>query len=601
MKRLLEEKYQQLRDMLGLKIQTDYKEINPIIQRSLREFVEQCECPAIWFNGDHTKMLMADFMFELKKVHHIIDNGLWNRNHNGSGFNIIHDSQIEENQIDGIIISSKIYRKDIINILNANHKQIKYLDIYSVLEQEGIYLDAAYYMVGHPYYKYSVLNRLQRSIMNENSEELVKEGLREIIGIYVEIQDFRSAIRYAQIWICRFDDKWGGNVEERLEELYRLQKEALKKIDENNVLMLCIDGLRRQDVCKEKMSQLHQYMKEYMYSFDNAYSVSTSTFESLIPAYGENDDLRTGYYKSSEVPTGRCRFINKAEEQGRNIIFYTDGMEYIKDERIKVISSSQTATEKMWNFTLDAVEEINGLFYIHLWHESHFSWQNPYTREKLFMDSTNILFDYLEINGGRIRADYIRQHEDSLQYLDDTITPLLKALSCRIVLYADHGNLLLDREQKLEAIAATKFTFHEDLIQVPLGIKSPEFAVETDHSLETIMGLNEILVGLMEKRELKFKKKEFIKVVRSEIYNPDFHYVYKKAGKDHGLLAFEVFIFSEGYKLAIYSDGKTELFLKKSDEELEDLQLKNELLRKVQDKITVCEGKSACINRDTGD
>ena len=53
--------------------------------------------------------------------------------------------------------------------------------------------------------------------------------------------------------------------------------------------------------------------------------------------------------------------------------------------------------------------------------------------------------------------------------------------------------------------------------------------------------------------------------------------------------------------MAIYSDGKTELFLKKSDEELEDLQLKNELLRKVQDKITVCEGKSACINRDTGD
>lgn len=580
---MLETKYMELQQELGTT--ANHKNIAWILKQAISSFTQQCKNPAVWCYGKHTKMLMADFMFELKKVHYIIDNGI--EAGRQGGFEIIGESQLEEKDIDGIIISSRIYRKEIAETLREHHEGVKYLDIYEALESKGISLDMNYYHMNHPYSNYCALNKLQRSLEYQTIEDS-EETLKKIIRLYVKIKDFRSAIRYGERMKKR--GEWGRRVLERLKELYSLQLDSAKTLDEAHVVMLCIDGLRRKEVCKEHMGRLYDFLEKHTCYFDNTYSVSTSTYESLIPAYSENDDLRTRYYEENRIKSGGCRFVNVAKGQGRGIWFYTDGTDYIEDEEIHVTPDSQTCTEKLWDFLLDALNEKNGLFYIHILYESHYSYPNPYTKAELIAEGTNILFDYLEGNGGKIRTDYCGQQRDALRYLDDVLMPFVEQLPCRMVVYADHGNILVDRETELNDIRETKYTFHEDLLQVPLAVKSPEISVRRDHSLLSIMELSAMVVALMRKEPFEGGTKEYVKVVRSQIYNPDFIYLYKMAGHEQGLQAFEVFVF-EQYKLAVYSDGTVEVYEKISDQRLYDESLKERLLSKARGDITVCGGE----------
>ena len=587
MRELLKRKYEELQEMCGDALQDSSDNINFIIRRSLNRFLGECEQPAVWCYGHHTKMLMADFMFELKKVHYIIDNGI--KSGAGSGFELITEGEIEEKGIDGIIISSKLYRKEIIDNIRNKYKDIRYLDIYADLEAAGVLLNEEYYAGRHPYSKYINLNKMQNEalLIKNKNDRMTAE--RKIVGKYIEIKDFRSAIIHAKILVELSNEREDRLLLKKIEEIYDLQLEALGCINEEHVVMLCIDGLRRQDICKEYMKNLYSYLTNETHYFSNAYSVSTSTYESLIPAYSENTDLRTKYYESNMVSCGSCRFINEAKKQGRKIFFYTDGTAYIDDADIDVNQKFQTATEKLWDFLLDAEKEENGLFYIHILYESHYSYPNPYTKGEIIAEGTSIFFNYLEKNGGKIPLDFNRQQKDSLCYLDDVVIPLIEKIKCRMVLYADHGNVLFEKGTVIHNIEKSKYTFHEDLIQVPLAIRSPEVKLGNNLSLVSIMELNNIVISLMNKKEVLLSQNEYIKIIRSRIYNPDFIFLYKKAECEHELLAFEAFIFREGYKLAVYEDGMIEVYLTNGDSRINNSFLERKLLEKVKDKITVCD------------
>ncbi len=587
MRELLKHKYEELQEMCGDALQNSSDNINFIIRRSLNRFLSECEQPAIWCYGHHTKMLMADFMFELKKVHYIIDNGI--KSGAGSGFELITEGEIKEKGIDGIIISSKLYRKEIIDNIRNKYKDIRYLDIYADLEAAGVLLKEEYYAGRHPYSKYINLNKMQNEalLIKNKNDRMTAE--RKIVGKYIEIKDFRSAIVHAKTLVELSNEREDRLLLKKIEEIYDLQLEALGCINEEHVVMLCIDGLRRQDICKEYTKNLYSYLTNETHYFSNAYSVSTSTYESLIPAYSENTDLRTKYYESNMVSCGSCRFINEAKKQGRKIFFYTDGTAYIDDADIDVNQKFQTATEKLWDFLLDAEKEENGLFYIHILYESHYSYPNPYTKGEIIAEGTSIFFNYLEKNGGKIPLDFNRQQKDSLCYLDDVVIPLIEKIKCRMVLYADHGNVLFEKGTVIHNIEKSKYTFHEDLIQVPLAIRSPEVKLGNNLSLVSIMELNNIVISLMNKKEVLLSQNEYIKIIRSRIYNPDFIFLYKKAECEHELLAFEVFIFREGYKLAVYEDGMIEVYLTNGDSRINNSFLERKLLEKVKDKITVCD------------
>lgn len=593
MKQRLKNKYNSLAIGLGINLNSESEGANIIIKKLLKNFTDTCANPAIWGMGTHTQMMMADFIFELKKVRFIIDNHV---KENDMGYKIINENDVIENKIDGIIISSYEFREEIKNTIREKYPQIKYLDIYEKMKEKGIVLESAYYVQSHPYSKYMTFNQLQNELDEEKDIENKVSICREIVKKYIEIKDFRSAIKYGRRLVDIANDPGDRACLDTIVEMYEMQKNLMAAISSKNVLMLLFDGLMRKSVLEGEMPELKKWIDEETYFFTNAYSSSTSTYESLIPTYSENNDLRTEYYRKSIIPEERCRFVKEAKRQKREIFFYTDSACYVECDDIAICNRFQTATEKMWDFMMDAYDTDNGLFYIHILYESHFSYPNPYTKGEIVSEGTSIMFDFYENRGGQLRTNYIAQKGDALKYLDDVVTPLLKLLNCKMVIYADHGNLLLENHETLEMLDELKLMFHEDLIQIPLAIKSPEMQKgKKDNNLISLMELSSIIIGLMGNRAFDYKEKKYIKVQRSQIYNPDFIRLYRKFGFEKALQAFEVFIFPDKYKLAVYADGKRELYFE--DTKIHERTLCNKYYHHIKGEITVVNLKSFVYSR----
>jgi len=579
MREQLQKAYAELLEAVGARQEEAGIEVGDIIKIALRDFVKGCRCPAIWAYGMHTRMLMVDYIFEMKTVRYIIDEF---RTEDAGGFVMIHSDDVLNTEIDGIIISSFKYRKEIAETIRTKFPQIKYLDIYQVLHEHGIDLDCEYYALEYPYTHYTRINQLKTELKEQQNPEQAWELLRKL----VKIKAFPSAIAWGEAFLKKENSVQTRRLLDSLRRVYELELQAASEVSEKNVLMMCIDGLRRRDLFTKQMRQIKRCIDQEMFFFENAYSVSTSTFESLVPTYSENCDLRTKYYECNTVQESDCRFVKEAIRQKRAIYFYTDGCSYIESEHIKVQKKFRTVSEKLWDFLLDAVDEENGLFYVHILYESHFSYPNPYTTGEFIADGTSIFFDFLQRNGGKLRADYERQKRDAMQYLDDLLAPFLERIRCPMVLFADHGNCLLKQDTRMEDIEYSQLTVGEELIQVPLVIRSPEMGVGTSNQICSIMDLNEIIIHLLRREQFEIKTHDYIKVLRSEIYNEDFKYLYRKLGFGQGLEAFEAFLFQDGWKLVIYANGVTELY-SAEDELVEDDERKEELLSYVRAEVTV--------------
>lgn len=586
MREQMEQAYESLLKLVGIEMGNNKNRTGIIIKNAISDFVHKCKTPAIWCYGIHTHMLMADYIFEMKKVKYIVDE--FCTEESGGGFEIIRSSKIGEKSIDGIIISTFKYRRNIAQTIKKQFPNIKYLDIYQILHEQGIDLDCEYYAGEYPYAHYGKINELTIKLTNPHEKKNEVFFFESMLKEFILLKDFQSAISCMEAYLKRYDNEKNRTVLNALHKLYDLELDAASKVSDKNVLMLCMDGLRRMDLYAGEMSKLKKCIEKRAFFFSNAYSVSTSTYESLIPAYSENSDLRTKYYQDCEIEEENCRFIREAVKQHRKICFYTDCCSYVKSRHIKVTDKYQTAAEKIWDFLLDAADEENGLFYIHILYESHFSYPNPYTKRKLALEGGNILFDFLHRNGGRLRTDYLAQHNDAVKYLDDLVTPFLERLSCGIVMYADHGNLIMEENTCLEDVAYPQVTFGEELLQVPLAVWSKETGIGTSSRICSIMDLNDMIIRLMKKEKIEVQKHEFVKAVRSELYNADFKYLYRKLGYEQGLRAFETFIFTEGFKLVVYDNGVTELYEASSGKRMDDADLMEKLFFKIKDELTVC-------------
>lgn len=583
MKEIIEKKYNDLFTKYHFEPPVDTKIINSVIKSALVSFLRDKKTPAIYCYGGHTKMLMADFMFELKNVKLIIDNYYPSDGSKKQGFRIIKDEYIETERIDAIILSSYKYRESISKRLEIEHKGIPYLDLYEEIEKAGIVLHSDYYYSGHPFHYYKLLNSLQNSFADKPNEETIKE----IIFEYIRIKDFTSAISWTQKLVDMYRSESASSMLRDIKELYGLVLQGYSLFSENNVIMLLFDGLRRRDFCMDKMPGIVGQVKQEWTYYENMYAYSTSTFESLIPTYSQNTDQKTKYYEKNYIHECDCEFIQVAKQQGRDIYFYTDVEHYIESDRIHYSDAFLTLTEKLWQLLMDGVDCKNGLFYLHSLYETHYSFCNPYTKGKLISEGTAILFDFLPQKGGELRTNYVRQQNDALAYVNDVVSPILHELSCNIVLFADHGNLILENGSCLENISTSKFLLDEEWIQIPMAVKMPNKEKKVVEGMHSLLELSDIISQLLNQNYKPRREANIIKCGRSQLYNPDFKYIYNKLGLKKYLMAFEGFIFSDGYKLIVFSDGSKELFSVDSDELIEDEEMRDLLYKKIVEQVTV--------------
>lgn len=584
-KDVLLREYHNLISKYSMHVEQNIDGINSTIKKVLGEFCRQCERPALWCNGMHTRSMMTDFMFEMKNVKFIVDK--YQESSEYSGFHIIKPEDVSANRIDGIIISTFRWRDEVRNEICEICPDISCLDLYAALEQNGLKLTGEYYAQGSPYTYYHKVNRLLRRLMNSCSCQEKETICWELVEGFICKKDFRTALIYAEKLYNLTGNQFYMELIYDIDSVYNMELQMAENIPQDNVLMCCLDGLRRKDVI-EIMPKFKQYINNNALFFQNAYAVSTSTFESLIPAFSEYKDLNLACYDESTVREENCPFICKAREQGRRVHFYTDAIPYIDTDYIELTTATQTVTEKIWDFIMDACDEDNGLFYMHISYESHFAFPNPYTLDELITFGSVILLEYLDMNGGRLRCDYRKQHSDSIRYIDDVLTPYLERIGCRMVIFADHGNLLPDKEKKLEEWTETEFTFHEDSVQIPIIVKSPENGMGIDNGIISLASMNDILIALMEKRQFVRPKTDYVKLVRSGIYNEALRSLYQKMKQETGLEAFEMFEFSDGYKIGFFANGEVRLY-SIEDERIEDQGLLLHYYDKVKEQVTVCD------------
>lgn len=330
----LEERYKKLFIDYNLEAPIiDGGNIALIMKRSLQKFLKNAKNPAIYGFGEHTTTLMADFIFELKKVKYIIDD----TDHisgRANGFILIHEDEINKYEIDTVIVSS-VYsiRKTIKERLNLKFPNLPILDFYDEFEKNGLQIQTEYYHTCYPYQHYMQINKLQYEISQCTDESVIKEKYQKLLTKYLYLKDFRTAILTLNNWRClHFLNEEEKRKLERLQtdvtSLYTLQQQAAASLSEKHVLMLCFDGLRQQDLSEHTMPKLKKLLNTTSYCFTNAYSCSTSTYESLKPAYSGNNDLRTRYYETVSIDSNLCSFVSMAKSQNRDIYFYCDGVHY---------------------------------------------------------------------------------------------------------------------------------------------------------------------------------------------------------------------------------------------------------------------------------
>ncbi len=552
------------------------------IKRVLRDFMEIHNRVAIYCYGFHTKMLMTDFISDIRDVVCVIDNNI---NRAEKGFVVIKDQDITDYNLDGVIISSYKYKDEIKQSMGKKYPHIDCLDIYEELKKIGLNLDAEYYYTG-PYKTYCVINKINNLLDTYTGNRI--EQLRKLLKTYVSIKDFRLALDVSQQIVDITDSEDDRIIAGKIMDIYNAQIRAIQYSSKNNVLLLCLDGMRYSDYADGKLEKTKTILNSKGMVFTRAYSYSTMTFESLIPAFSENTDQRSGYYREDAVPVEQCRFCKKAFEQGRMLFIYGDGYEYISGDAIKHTGNPQTLSEKLWDLSVDMCSTENGLFYLHELYESHYSFPNPYTKGKMVATGTAMLFDYLPQNGGKLQTDYTQQLNDSLHYIDDTLSPFLAIIPCSMLIFADHGNLVMNKDAPYTDVSNAQLSAAEEWIRIPWIVLSENENNGEDNTLVSLLDINDVVISLLEKKSYSpDKNREYVKIGRSSIYNPDFKELYRMMESEYSGEAFEGFIFNDGYKLIIYSNGRRELYRTEDDKIVNDIELMNDRYDEICDEITI--------------
>lgn len=554
------------------------------IQNILIDFLKDKKNPAVWCNGGHTRVLFADFVFELKKVKLIIDK---NKEQKSRGYKIILPESIGDYDIDGIIISSFRYRNEIADEIRKEYPDIPFLDIYEELEKQGIVLDNEYFWIDHPLRKYHEISEILVRLKNNDYSDTA--DLQKLIDKLIGIKDMRLAGTWAD---KLFDISPNDHNKIQCELLKKIYKEELRlasEISKNNVLMMLCDGMRRRDIINGCAPGLKSWLESETEFFDNAYSVSTSTYESLIPVYSENFDLRTRYYESNTIKEGGCRFINEAKKEKRDIIFVTDGFRYVDDMSIELAGGMRTLSEKIWYFVKIANTTDNGFFYIHELDETHYAFQNPYTEEVYRgEDGETIYLNILNSSNiplaqRRVSIDFKKWQMDGLKYVDDTLTPFLNCFKFQILFLADHGCYIYSKGEKFMDVLDDNFSYGDEAIEIPFAIKSEKVKCGINHNLISQNQVNNILVALMRNEKYTEPDVEYVKSQRSEIYNPNIKKLMIDSGRSQELNAFERFTFRDGDSLIIYGNHKVKYHGSNAS-----MNRVRNMLNAVSDDLTVC-------------
>ena len=138
-----------------------------VMRKSICKFVNAHHTIAIYGYGIHTEHLMLDFVAELRDVKIIIDN-YYDRSQE-TGYKIIRENELNQEAVDGVIISVYLEREKVLESMKLNHPCIDILDFYTLFDEMKLGVVGSYYNQGQG-------SEIYRRI--HKNRELIKSPIR---------------------------------------------------------------------------------------------------------------------------------------------------------------------------------------------------------------------------------------------------------------------------------------------------------------------------------------------------------------------------------------------------------------------------------------
>lgn len=366
------------------------------------------------------------------------------------GYPIIAPGQISDNNIDVVIIASKVQADSIIRDIKKYAPDCDYIDIYGELRNRGI-------TVYHKFYEesniYTRLFQIRRAY-DEEADSVSKGGLlRRLIGAYLSINDFYYAKIYGKAYI---DAKYEGwkDIERFLRLLEAMEDEikAVNSSKKDDVVIFFVDSLRAMDVFHQEADGAYRadMLEDYLSDaavFVNAKSTGVTTYESMISVIKQKYPYEQNVYENNIMAEfDEFSLLPLARDMGYDIRFYiSEGYQVIHNHPDISFIKQVYLPSKLWKLTTDmACSDKKTFNFIYVPYELHFPLICGYhSREPKVSGFVDV--------GIKDTAGYVpRQLEECRAYVDRLFGYYRDWFSRDILfsLFSDHSQVVFDDAEK---------------------------------------------------------------------------------------------------------------------------------------------------------
>lgn len=577
---------------LTYKEQSDSTEIHNIL---MDLFKTRCDGKrvALWGAGrkntenSHAAIILKKYTTYIQGMCCVIDSmeELWGDEF--MGYPIIAPKDIQKNQVDIVIIASKVQADSIVKDLHSYAPDCEYIDIYGELKARGMEIYHKFYEESNIY---TSLYRIRKEYEGETDFHKKGRILRRLISAYLSINDFYYARyfgqRYVEIGYADYN-----SIQEFFGLLDGMEKEIqdINSRKKDDVVIFFVDSLRAMDVFHRDDSGCYQgdMLRKYLDNatvFVNAKSTGVTTYESMISVIKKKYPYEQNVYENNILAEfDEFELLPVAKEQGYSIKFYiSEGYQIIHDTPEVDFIKQVYLPAKLWKLNTDMACATEKTFnFIYVPYELHFPLICGYHEKEPKVSG------FVDV-GIKDTKDYVpRQLEECKSYVDKQFDYYESYFGKDILftMFSDHSQVVFDELEK-----KPYFMYHNNqdrCVNVTFFIKGAGIEHQWNDKLVSLYDFCDIHKALMEGRGLYVPERDIAIYQYYKIhYKKLREYAQEHNMQDYidGMQCFT----SKEYMYVVTATGKEAVYeLKGVDENAVCSSDGNNFIKRVKDKYKV--------------
>lgn len=498
------------------------------------------------------------------------------------GYPIISPAQIKENNIDLVIIASKVQADSIVKDLRSYVPDCEYIDIYGELKNRGMEIYHKFYEESNIY---TSLYRLRKEY-EESNAELKGEKLRKLIGAYLSIQDFYHGRYYGNIYQETEYKDW-ELVKDFFSELTAMEEEIklINSKKKDDIVIIFIDSLRAMDVFHKDDTGNYQadMLKEYLKDatvFTKAKSTGVTTYESMISVVKQKYPYEENVYENNILADfDEFELLPLAKTQGYSIRMYiSEGYQIIHNTKEADFIRQVYLPSKLWKLYTDMACATGKTFnFMYVPYELHFPLICGYHKEEPKVSG------FVDVGVKDTSAYVPRQLEECKSYVDKIFAYYESYLSKDVLftLFSDHSQVVFDEAEKKPYFMY--YNNQDRCVNVTFFIKGAGITPSWNENLVSLYDFCEIHKGLMLNGVLQIPNRDIAVYQYYKIHYKKLREYAQKMGLEEYIDGIQCFVTEEGSYM-VTATGKEEVFLTGGTDNVIDTEKGQDIRKKICEK-----------------